>query len=156
MLIRTLMSIATGALVWVLAALAGLQFAAEWGVIAFVLNYIPFIGPFFATLFPTVFAVAQFASWQAGLAIFACLNVIQFVLGSYLEPRIAGNALAISPFIVLFAVFFWALLWGLFGAFLGVPITIVLLTFCSQHPASRWLAHLFGACGEDGPPTERG
>src|SRR5262249_46066535 len=50
MLIRTLMSIATGALVWVLAALAGLQFAAEWGVIAFVLNYIPFIGPFFATL----------------------------------------------------------------------------------------------------------
>jgi predicted PurR-regulated permease PerM len=72
--VRTLMSIATGALVWAFAALTGLQFAAEWGVIALVLNYIPFIGPFVATLLPTLFALAQFASWQAAVAVFACLG----------------------------------------------------------------------------------
>ena len=138
------MSVATGVLVWALASLTGLQFAAEWGVIAFALNYIPFIGPFIATVFPTLFALAQFASWQAALAVFACLNVIQFVIGSYIEPRVSGSALAISPFVVLFAVFLWTFLWGLFGAFIGVPITIAVLTFCAQHPSSRWLSDLLG------------
>src|SRR4029077_3089377 len=100
LLIRTLMSMATGGLVWAFATLAGLQLAAEWGVIAFALNYIPFIGPFIATVFPTLFALAQFASWQSALLVFACLNIIQFVIGSYVEPRVSGSALAISPFIV--------------------------------------------------------
>jgi predicted PurR-regulated permease PerM len=148
MLVRTQMSVMTGVLVWAFAKLAGLELAAEWGVIAFVLNYIPFIGPFIATLLPTLFAVAQFASWQAPLVVFACLNVIQFIVGSYIEPRVAGMALAMSPFVVLFAVFFWAFIWGLFGAFIGVPITIALLTFCAQHPSSRWVADLLGGPGE--------
>jgi len=91
---------------------AGLQLAAEWGVIAFALNYIPFIGPFIATVFPTLLALAQFASWQAALAVFACLNIIQFVIGSYIEPRVFGSELAISPFVVLFAVISWTFLWG--------------------------------------------
>jgi predicted PurR-regulated permease PerM len=145
--IRTLMSAITGVLVWALASLTGLQFATEWGVIAFALNYVPFIGPFIATTFPTLFALAQFASWQAALVLFGCLNVIQFVVGSYIEPRVHGSALAVSPFVVLFSVFLWTFLWGLFGAFIGVPITIVILTFCAQHPSSRWLADLLG------PPT---
>jgi predicted PurR-regulated permease PerM len=148
LIIRTLMSLATGLLVWALAALAGLQLAAEWGVIAFALNYIPFIGPFIATLFPTLYALAQFASWQSALAVFLGLNVIQFVIGSYVEPRISGKALAISPSVVLFAVFFWTFLWGLFGAFIGVPITIALLAFCAQHPSTRWLVDIFGSGGD--------
>jgi predicted PurR-regulated permease PerM len=148
MLVRTLMSIITGLLVWALAAFSGLQLAAEWGVIAFVLNYIPFIGPFIATVFPTLFALAQFASWQSALVVFACLNAIQFVVGSYIEPRVAGTMLAISPFVVLFSVFFWTFMWGVAGAFIGVPITIAVLTFCAQHPSSQWLADLLGAPGE--------
>jgi AI-2 transport protein TqsA len=144
MLVRTQMSLMTGLLVWGFAKLVGLQLAAEWGVIAFALNYIPFIGPLIATLFPTVFAMAQFESWQSVIAVFACLNLIQFVVGSYIEPRVSGTALSISPAIVLFAVFFWSFLWGVFGAFIGVPITIAVLTFCAQHPSSRWLAELLG------------
>jgi predicted PurR-regulated permease PerM len=144
MVIRTIMSLATGIFVWALAAASGLELATEWGVIAFVLNYIPFIGPFIATVFPALFALAQFASWQSALVVFVGLNVIQFVIGSYVEPRVSGSALAISPFVVLFAVFFWAYFWGLFGAFIGVPIMIALLTYCAQHPASRWVADLFG------------
>jgi predicted PurR-regulated permease PerM len=149
MVIRTVMSVATGFFVWALAALYGLELAAEWGVIAFALNYIPFIGPFIATVFPTLFALAQFASWQTALVVFAGLNVIQFVIGSYIEPRVSGSALAISPFVVLFSVFFWTYFWGLFGAFIGVPITIALLTYCAQHPSSRWVADLLGAPEED-------
>jgi AI-2 transport protein TqsA len=149
MLVRTLMSVLTGFLVWAFSAAIGLNYAAEWGVIAFVLNYIPFIGSFIATLLPTLFALAQFSSWQWSLAVFVCLNVIQFVVGSYIEPRVSGDVLAISPTVVIAAVFFWAFLWGLPGAFIGVPIVIVLLAFAAEHPATRWLAELLGEGGKE-------
>ena len=149
MLVRTLMSLATGSMVWALSAAFGLRFAAEWGVIAFTLNYIPFIGPFIATTLPTLYALAQFGSPQAAISIFAGLNVIQFAIGSYIEPRVAGYALAVSPFVVLFSVFFWSFLWGAFGAFIGVPITIAVLTYCTQSPSTRWIAQLLGPPGQN-------
>ena len=144
LLVRTQMSAMTGLLVGVFAWITGLQFAVEWGAIAFTLNYIPFIGPFIATLFPTLLAMTQFDSWQAVLGVFVCLNIIQFVVGSYIEPRVAGNMLSISPLVVLFAIFFWTFLWGIFGTFIGVPIALAILTFCEQHSTSRWLADLLG------------
>jgi predicted PurR-regulated permease PerM len=147
-LVRTQMSAMTGLLVGVFAWITGLQFAIEWGVIAVTLNYIPFIGPFIATLFPTLLAMTQFDSWQAVLGIFVCLNIIQFVVGSYIEPRVAGSMLSISPFLVLFAIFFWTFLWGLFGTFIGVPIVLAILTFCAHHPTTRWIADVFGGPGQ--------
>jgi AI-2 transport protein TqsA len=144
MVVRTQMSAVTGLLVGAFAWITGLPFALEWGMIAFTLNYIPFIGPFIATLFPTLLAMAQFNSWQAVLGLFACLNIIQFVVGSYIEPRVSGTMLSISPFVVLFAIFFWTFLWGLFGTFIGVPMALAILSFCSQHPSSRWIAELLG------------
>ena len=155
MLVRTVMSVATGFMVWVLSWAFGLRFAAEWGVIAFTLNYIPFMGPFVATLLPSVYALAQFGSPEAAIVIFAGLNVIQFVIGSYIEPRVAGYALSMSPFLVLFSVFFWSYVWGLFGAFIGVPITITALTLCAQFPSARWIAEIFGApTGPESKPVE--
>jgi AI-2 transport protein TqsA len=142
MLVRSAMSVLTGLVVWAFALLAGLELATAWGLIAFVLNYIPFIGPLVATVFPTIFALVQFGSWQLAAIVFLALNLIQFLIGSYLEPRIAGAALSLSPFVVLFAVFFWAFLWGVPGAFLGVPIVIAALTLCEQRESTRWIAAL--------------
>jgi len=79
MMVRTQMSAITGLLVGAFAWVAGLQFPVEWGVIAFALNYIPFIGPFVATVFPTLLAMTQFHSWQAVLGVFACLSLIQYL-----------------------------------------------------------------------------
>jgi predicted PurR-regulated permease PerM len=151
MLVRTVMSVLTGIVVWSFALLAGIELATAWGVIAFVLNYIPFLGPLFATVFPTLFALVQFESWQLAIGVFACLNLIQFLIGSYLEPRMAGAALSISPFIVLLAVFFWSFLWGVAGAFVGVPIVIAVLAVCEEHESTRWIALLLS--GREGKPT---
>ena len=112
MVVRTTMSLLTGVVVWSFALVAGIELATAWGVIAFVLNYIPFLGPLIATVFPTLFVLVQSGSWEACFIVFAGLNFIQFFIGSYLEPRIAGAALSMSPFIVLLAVFFWSFLWG--------------------------------------------
>ena len=142
MIVRTGMSVVTGIAIWAFSLLAGIELATAWGVIAFALNYIPFIGPFIATVFPSMFAIAQSESWQMALVVFVGLNLIQFMIGSYLEPRVAGAALAISPFVVLFSVFFWLFLWGIPGAFIGVPIMIAIITICGQFPSSRWVSHL--------------
>lgn len=155
MVIRTIMSVATGLSVWALARLFGIDLAVEWGVLAFVLNYIPFLGPLFATVFPTFFTAAQFESWQLALSMFLCLNAVQFVLGSYLEPRIAGAALSLSPFMVLFAVFFWAFLWGVPGAFIGVPILIAAVTLFDQHASLKPLALLLAGDTAATAPTIR-
>ena len=149
MVVRSLASVLTGVAVWVFAMVAGLELAAAWGAIAFVLNYIPFLGPLIATVFPTMFAIAQFESWQMAVIVFVCLNIIQFIIGSYLEPRLTGASLKISPFAVIFAVFFWSFLWGLAGAFIGVPILIALIVYCTQAPSSRWLAALLSTGAAD-------
>ena len=145
MLVRSIASVLTGLVVWAFALIAGLELAAAWGAIAFALNYIPFLGPLVATVFPTLFAIAQFESWQMAVVVFAGLNLIQFIIGSYLEPLLTGASLAISPFAVIFAVFFWSFMWGLPGAFIGVPILIVFIVYCAQEPSSRWIATLLSA-----------
>jgi AI-2 transport protein TqsA len=142
MFVRSLASVLTGALIFAFTSFAGLELATAWGIMAFTLNYIPFIGPFIATILPTLFAVVQFESWQMAALIFLGSTLIQFLIGNYLEPRLFGSILDISPYLTVFAVFFWAFLWGVPGAFIGVPVTIVLLTCCEAYPSTRWIAML--------------
>ncbi|MCG8274468.1 AI-2E family transporter [Aquamicrobium sp. NLF2-7] len=155
MVVRSFASVLTGLFVWSFSLLAGLELAAAWGAIAFALNYIPFLGPLIATIFPTLFAIVQFESWQTAVTVFLCLNAIQFITGSYIEPRVTGSTLTISPFAVVFVVFFFSFLWGLQGAFIGVPILIAVVVYCAQFPSTRWLAVLAAGGGAQAdPPPE--
>jgi AI-2 transport protein TqsA len=147
MLVRFGMSVLTGLGFWLFTAVYGLDLSREWGVIAFVLNFIPFIGSFVATLLPTLFAAVQYESLASSLWMFIGLNIIQFVVGSYIEPRVAGRAVAVSPFMVLFAVFFWGLLWGIAGAFIGIPILIAVVSLCARNPATCGIAIALSADG---------
>src|SRR5271163_1361905 len=118
MFIRTIASIATGSSVFVYSLSVGLDLAIAWGVISLVLNYIPYIGTLVAIILPVIFATAQFESWQMPVIVFSGLYIIQFLIGNYLEPMIAGKALSVSPFAMLVAFFFWGFLWGMPGAFI--------------------------------------
>jgi AI-2 transport protein TqsA len=147
MLILTLASTLTGLAVFVYTHSLGLDLAIAWGVISFVLNYIPYLGPLIAVALPVLFATVQFESWKMAAIIFGGLYIIQFLIGNYLEPVIAGKALAISPFVMLVAFFFWGFLWGIPGAFIGLPMTIALITICDQDPSSRWIVRLLSPSG---------
>ena len=151
MLVRTQLSLLTGLTIWVFALVAGLEPAAAWGLLGFALNYIPFIGPFIATLLPAVFAIAQLDTWQAVILVFAGLTAIQFIIGNYLEPLAAGAALSMSPLAVIFAVFFGALLWAMPGALIGVLVMIVIMILCAEFPSSRWVATLLSGS----PPSRK-
>ena len=88
--------------------------------------------------------MTQFATWQAVLGTLICLSIIQFLVGSYVEPRLSGNALCISPLIVVFAIFFGTFLWGLFGAFIWVPIALAILTFWELASSNQGLVDRLG------------
>jgi len=141
-LVRTQMSALTGFAVWGFALFSGLDLAPAWGILAFVLNYVPFIGSFVATLLPSLFAFAQFETWQDSLFVLLGMFAIQFAIGNYLEPLVAGAALSLSPLAVVFAVFFFGFLWGIPGAFLGVPILIAVVALCARYPSTSWIATL--------------
>lgn len=151
MLVRTVASIATGLAVWGFAHLMGLEMAGACGVLAFALNYLPYLGSLIVTGFLAVFSFVQTGSAETALYVLGGVSLIQMVIGSYLEPIFSGEALAISPPVVLFAIVLWTYLWGALGAFLGVPLAIAALTLFDEFSSLRWLAGLLsgGRIGAD-------
>lgn len=143
-LVRTFVSVLTGVLTWLYAVLLDLDLASVWAIVAFVLNYIPMIGSIIAVIPPVLFAIVQFGDWQTTLLVLIGLGAIQFTIGNYLDPRLEGRALAISPMIIILSILFWGLVWGVPGAFIGVPMTIAILTACEGVPNLRWIPVLLG------------
>jgi len=143
MFVRTIASIATGLAVWGFVQFMELEMAAAaWGVLTFALNYLPYIGSLIVTALLPLLAFVQFGSIETPLFVFLGVLVIQFIIGSYLEPVFSESALSISPPIVLSSIILWTFLWGALGAFLGVPLSIAALTILEQFPSTRWLAEI--------------
>lgn len=109
----------------------GVEYAILWGTLAILLSFIPTIGSIISGVLPTLFVFAT-RDFGDALMVGAGLLVIEQVLGNFLDPKLMGRQLAISPLIVLLALVLWTLLWGLAGALLAVPI-IVLLTVAMAH-----------------------
>ncbi|WP_022729279.1 AI-2E family transporter [Fodinicurvata sediminis] len=143
--VRTFVSLLTGLLTYLFALVLGLEFALTWGLIAFILNYIPFLGSILAVIPPVVFATVQFNDWLMPLLVLLGTSTIQIVLGNYVDPRLEGRALALSPLVVVISIFFWGMIWGVAGAFIGVPATIAIITICDQFEQTQWLARLAGS-----------
>lgn len=142
MLALTLTSAISGVLTGVFALAVGLELAALWGLTAFLLNYVPTLGPAVATLPPTLYALLQFGGIGRPAVVFLGIGAIQFLVGNFLDPKIEGRVLALSPVGVLFAIVFWGWLWGVLGAFLAVPLTAAVLLVCQRFEATRWVAAL--------------
>ncbi|WP_442755504.1 AI-2E family transporter [Methylocystis sp. JAN1] len=140
MLVRTAASVATGLAVWGFARFMRLDMSGAFGVLAFALNYLPYIGSFIVTAFLPLFAFVQFGSFETPLLVLIGISFIQALIGSYLEPVFSGSALSISPPLVLFSIILWTYLWGALGAFLGVPLALAALTLFEEFPATQWMA----------------
>jgi predicted PurR-regulated permease PerM len=126
---KTVISLATGSLVTLLLWIFGVKFFFIWGLLTFLLNFIPNIGSFIATLLPLAMATIQpDPEFSFGKIVFlvVCLIVIQFTVGSVLEPRLLGQRLQLSPFVVFLSFILWGWLWGVPGMILSTPIMATL------------------------------
>jgi AI-2 transport protein TqsA len=155
LVVKTAISLLTGILSYVVLIIIGVDFPILWAFIIFLLNYIPYIGSFLATLLPAAFAVFQFQSFSMFIWVFAAIQVIQIIGGNILEPKVMGKTLNLSPLGVLLALTFWGIIWGITGMILSVPITSVMVIFASRFKSTRFIAILLSETGElpNDPPT---
>jgi len=141
---KVLISAVVGVLVWASLSIIGLELAGVFGVLSFLLNFIPSIGPIIVTVLPIPIAVAQFQSTWLVILVIAVPGIIHNVLGNIVEPKLMGEGLDLHPVTVLLALSFWGMVWGIVGMFLAAPITaalrIVLLQFDTLRPIGNLLA----------------
>ncbi len=147
LLVKTVISAITGAMIYVLASAFRLELAVSIGIITFVLNFIPNIGSIVATALIALIAHVQLGDPTITLAIFASAGVIQFVNGSIIDPMLMGRALRLSSFGIILSLAFWGAVWGIPGMFLSVPIMVMLLVVCSHVPDLRPFAILLSREG---------
>ncbi|MFN2397779.1 MAG: AI-2E family transporter [Gemmatimonadaceae bacterium] len=145
----TLSSAVSGVLTTGFAIAMGLELALTWGIIAFLLNYIATVGPALAVIPPTLFALVQFTGPGRPLAVFLGIGAIQFLMGNFVDPKIEGRVLSLSPIVVLFAIVFWGWVWGWLGAILAVPLMAAVIIACAQFEGTRWVAALLSDIGDD-------
>ena len=119
---KTLISLGTGTLTWLVLFILGVDFALVFGFIAFVLNYIPNIGSSIAVIFPFILTLLQFETLAVPMGVLIGLGGTQMVMGNVLEPRIMGYSLNLSPLLILVSLIFWGWLWGIWGMVLAVPL----------------------------------
>jgi predicted PurR-regulated permease PerM len=142
LVVKTLMSLLGGVLTWAVLIAFGVDYAVMWGLIAFLFNYIPYLGSFIATVLPVLLSLVQFENPVLTLAILALLLIVQNAIGYLIEPRLAGKRLDLSPLVIILALAFWGSLWGIVGMILAVPLVVTIKSILEQMAPTQPLARM--------------
>ncbi|MFQ5702972.1 MAG: AI-2E family transporter [Gemmatimonadales bacterium] len=132
----------TGLVVGIILSIFGLDLALVFGVLAFLLNFIPSVGSVISTLLPVPIAIIQFNSAWPVIGIVAIPGLFQMIVGNVVEPLVMGENLDLHPVTILLALIFWGLLWGIVGMFLATPITAVLKIVLARVEMTKPVAEL--------------
>ena len=163
--VKTLMSFLTGAFTALACALFGVDFALFWGVFAFAINYIPYLGSVVAVVFPALLALFQYDNPLIAIGLLIVLTVIQNGIGTVLEPKVMGDKMSISPLVLLFSLVFWGWLWGVVGMILSAVFAVGIQLMMREHPYFKQWSRMMDATASDktrimikpgsdcGPPT---
>ena len=148
--VQTVVSLMITCLTYVTLTALGLQNALFWAFLIFFLNFIPTIGPAIAIVLITVVATVQFPVLEQIAAVFVGVAIWPFLIGNLVLPRLASDSLNLSAVVMLLALAIWSAIWGLTGAFLAAPLTVMRMIVLAQFHDTRWIAILLSA---DGKPT---
>ncbi len=146
--VKTLMSVLTGFLSYLVLLVIGVDSAIFWAFLIFLLNYIPTIGSLVATAFPAVFSLLQFGTFMPCILVLGCIATIQQIVGNLIEPKLMGKNLNVSPMVTIIALGVWGQLWGIIGMLLSVPITVIIIIVLSQFQSTQTVAILLSEKGE--------
>ena len=139
--IKSAASFATGVFIFIGLNFIGVPYAPLWGILAFVLNFVPTIGSIIAAVPALLVALllndAAACAWTA--ALYTAVNV---VIGNFIEPKFLGKGLGISTLVVLLSLLFWGFLFGIGGMFLAVPLTMSLKIALDANPSTKFIAVL--------------
>lgn len=153
LLLKTLVSLATGLSVGIWVAILGLAFPVFWGFLAFLCHYIPNVGALLAAVPAIAFAAIQLGLGRT-LAVAAGYAVFNLLWGNIVEPSLMGRRLRLSPLVVFVSLVFWGWVWGAAGMVLSVPITMALKIGFENSPNLKWLALLLEQAPRRPPSPE--
>lgn len=142
--IKTVVSIATGLMIGILTWSIGLDFPLLWGMLAFLLNYVPNIGSIIAAVPAVLMAALQLGAGGAMLTAASFLGV-NLLFGNIIEPRLMGHGVGISPLVVFISLVFWGWVFGPVGMLLSVPLTMALKMALESDERTRWIALFLGS-----------
>ena len=145
--IKTVTSSITGVVSYLVLKAVGVDFAGFWAFTIFLLNFIPTVGSIIATLFPALLALIQFDTFTQFFVVLIGVGSVQVMVGNFLEPKLMGNTLNLSPFVVMMSLTLWGSLWGIAGMFLSVPITVMMLIVFAHFGSTRYIAILLSGDG---------
>ena len=134
----------SAAIMWAM----GLSHVLFWAFLIFLTNYIPVIGVAIAVLLPTVFGLIELDTIWKPLFIFVAMEVVHFIATHLILPRMQGKSLNIDPLVVLLSLAFWGVIFGMAGAFLSTPLTVMVMVICAEFPGTRAIAVLLSADGK--------
>ena len=141
-----LISFATGVCAWIVLTLLGVKLAAGWGVLTFLLNFIPTVGSIIATIPPVIMAVIQFSPGLfKPFLVLISLTTIQVTIGNIITPKVVGDRLGVSPVMILLSLLLWGMIWGIPGALLSTPIISIIKIVCENIPSLHSIAVLIGS-----------
>jgi len=139
LILKTIVSAITGVLSYFILIFIGVDFPMFWAFLIFILNFIPNIGSLIATLFPAFIALVQFGSLGQFLLVLLGVGAVQ-VVGNFVEPKIMGTSLNLSPLVVILSLTFWGYICGIVGMMLAVPIMVIVVIVLAQFPSTRTAA----------------
>ncbi len=151
--VKSLLSFTTAFLSYIILKFVGLDFAAFWALLIFLLNFIPNIGSILATALPAILSLVQYDSLTPFIMVLSTIGAIQFLVGNVIEPRIMGNSLNLSSLIIILSLVTWGSLWGIAGAFLCVPLMVILKIIFASFPATRFVAIILSKDGSVEPSS---
>ncbi len=146
--IKTLMSIITGLSSFIILAAAGVSHAPFWGVVIFALNYIPTVGSILAILMILPVIGVQLGVDSISIFVAILLVSVQLTIGNFIEPRLMGKSLNLSPLVILLALAFWGSIWGPIGALLCVPLMVIINITLSKFEQTRPIAIVLSQKGQ--------
>ena len=119
--------------------------APVWGVLNFLLNFVPVVGNFAGIIPPSLYALIQFKSLTWPFVALVGFSFIQIVISNLIYPMLQGRSLSLAPIAVVIALAFWSWIWGFAGALIAIPLTVSLMIVCGQFDATRWIAVLLSS-----------
>lgn len=152
--IKMFTSTLTGLLSYGLMLLMGVDFAGVWGLLIFLLNFIPTVGSIIATMFPATIALAQSDGYFLFFMVLGGIGALQMTIGNVIEPRLMGSSFNLSPIVILLNLALWGAIWGIPGAFLCVPFLIIFTIIMSHFPRTRPIAIILSSDGDLRVPLE--
>ncbi len=137
-----LTSLLTGIATTLWAFAIGLELPFVWGLLNFLLNFVPMVGNVVGIVPPTLFAFLQYGDWTHPLLSLMGFGLIQITISNVVYPMLQARSLSLSPMAVVVSLAFWSWVWGLAGAFVAIPLTVSVAIVCRQFAETRWVAAL--------------